>query len=327
MASAAGDPSTSVKDLCVNILEGCAKIQTLLLELKESLLRNDAAVRLHAAARGFLARRRAQVLHADRKATWMLPLSATAAEQQSQSGCPKDRLFPVRGMARLSLTGPARVISMTNRALIETNGDDNLIIEECTQIENMFKSESFVEHRRLYGERCALDIKYMVVMNAVEAQVEVTVLHLGARPLLEKGLGWWTPVIVAEGRMETEGGGGSPVTSSPGSDKSWQPSPRTPPDGDGDEWLLVSDEDADCENPVETHNYLDLYIEGSSEDNPVLGRKEKPATVGASRSWWKCSFGSDYHDMDKQVAELGEFAVVSVNVNWKSYKKKESLRE
>ena len=32
-----------------------------------------------------------------------------------------------------------------------------------------------------------------------------------------------------------------------------------------------------------------------------------------SCSWWKCSFGSDYHDMDKEVAELGEFAVVSVN--------------
>jgi hypothetical protein len=76
-----------------------------------------------------------------------------------------------------------------------------------------------------------------------------------------------TPVIVAEGkRMETEEGGGSSVTSSPGgSDKSRQPSPPTPPDGDedssestsigdGDEWL-VSDEDADCENTGETQNH------------------------------------------------------------------------
>ena len=69
MASAAGDPLASMKDLCANILEGCAQIQALLLKLKESLLRKDAAVRLQAAARGFLARRRAQALRADRKAT------------------------------------------------------------------------------------------------------------------------------------------------------------------------------------------------------------------------------------------------------------------
>jgi len=91
MASAVGDPLASAKDLCVHILDCCAQIQTVLLKLKESLLRKDAAVRLQAAARGFLARRRAQVLHADRKVTWMLPLSAREVEQQPQSGCPKDR--------------------------------------------------------------------------------------------------------------------------------------------------------------------------------------------------------------------------------------------
>jgi len=53
---------------------------------------------------------------------------------------------------------------------------------------------------------------------------------------------------------------------------------------------------------VETHNYLHVNIEGSSEDNPVLGQKEKKPALC---SWWKCSFGSDYHDMDKEVAELG----------------------
>jgi hypothetical protein len=37
MASAAGDPSTSVEDLCANMLEDCAKIKALLLKLKESL--------------------------------------------------------------------------------------------------------------------------------------------------------------------------------------------------------------------------------------------------------------------------------------------------
>ena len=103
MASVVGDPSTSWEDLCVNILEGCVQIQTLLLKLKESLLRKEVAVRLQAAAHGFLARRRAQVLHADRKATWMLPLSAREVDQQPQSGCPKDQLFPITVCVRCCL--------------------------------------------------------------------------------------------------------------------------------------------------------------------------------------------------------------------------------
>ena len=50
MASAAGDPLASAKDLCVDILDCCAQIQTVLLKLKESLLRKDAVVQLQAAA-------------------------------------------------------------------------------------------------------------------------------------------------------------------------------------------------------------------------------------------------------------------------------------
>ena len=60
MASAAGDPLASAKDLCVDILDCCAQIQTVLVKLKESLRRKDAAVRLQAAARGFMARRQAE---------------------------------------------------------------------------------------------------------------------------------------------------------------------------------------------------------------------------------------------------------------------------
>ena len=70
---------------------------------------------------------------------------------------------------------------------------------------------------------------------------------------------------------------------------------------------------------VETHNYLDLYIEWSSRDNPVLGQKEKQVL----RSWWKCSFGSSYHCMVEEVAELGNFGELSVKINWKSYTKRE----
>ena len=72
MASAAGDPS---EVLCANMLEGCAKLKALLLKLKESLLRDKAAVRLQAAARGFLARRQA-------RAALPLPLSVAMAQEQ-----------------------------------------------------------------------------------------------------------------------------------------------------------------------------------------------------------------------------------------------------
>ena len=67
MASAAGDPLASTKNLCVNILGCCAQIQTVLLKLKESLRRKDAAVRLQAAVRGFLARQRARLLRGTKR--------------------------------------------------------------------------------------------------------------------------------------------------------------------------------------------------------------------------------------------------------------------
>jgi hypothetical protein len=79
---------------------------------------------------------------------------------------------------------------MSSRALIEfelhaqgeneTDGDDGPIIEGCTELYNMHESKSFIRHKRLYGEKCALDIKYLVLMNAVEARVEVTVLRSAA---------------------------------------------------------------------------------------------------------------------------------------------------
>lgn len=70
---------------------------------------------------------------------------------------------------------------------------------------------------------------------------------------------------------------------------------------------------------VETQNYLDLYIEGSPGDNHVLGQHEKQVLC----SWWKCSFGSSYHRMVEEVAELDNFGELSVKINWKSYRKRE----
>ena len=67
MASAAGDPLASAKNLCADILDCCAKIQTVLLKLTESLRRKDAAVRLQAAVRGFLARQRARLLRGSKR--------------------------------------------------------------------------------------------------------------------------------------------------------------------------------------------------------------------------------------------------------------------
>jgi len=73
MASAAGDPLASAKDLCVDILDCCAQIQTVLLKLKESLRRKDAAVWLQAAVRGFLVRQRARLLRGTKRTNYLSP--------------------------------------------------------------------------------------------------------------------------------------------------------------------------------------------------------------------------------------------------------------
>ncbi|CAN6361434.1 unnamed protein product [Urochloa humidicola] len=204
------------------------------------------------------------------------------------------------GVARLPLLSPIRVIEMSSRALIEfelhalaeddTNGDGGPIIEGCTELYNMFESKSFIEHRRMYSERCALDIKYMVLINAVEARVEVKVLRLGAidggvnMRLLAKTSGFSEVIQLFRG--------------------------AAPEPGDVMSFVIA----------VETHSGFDLYIEGFPRDKHTVGQKPVPY------SWWKCGFASSYHRTDEEVAELGEFATVSVKVTWKSYLKKTSRR-
>ncbi|CAN6348167.1 unnamed protein product [Urochloa humidicola] len=201
------------------------------------------------------------------------------------------------GMARLSLRSPTRVISMVSQALIEfelcvqteDRPDDepkgDCLIEGCTEFTNFLSSKSYIEHRRLYGNNCALDVKLAVLINAVEARIDVEVLRLGAiasginLKVYAKTSGFREVIRLFEGAA---------------------PKP-------GDVMCFVV--------AVETHNYLDLYIEGSPGEN----QKEQ-----ALRSSWKCSFGSGYHCMDEQVAELGDFGEVSVKVNWKSYRKRQS---
>lgn len=202
-------------------------------------------------------------------------------------------------MARLSLISPARVIPMMSRALIEfelyvrtedqtedePRGD--CLIEGCTELTNFHSSKSYIEHRRLYGPSCALDVKFAVLINAIEARIDVEV-RLGASDInlkvYAKTSGFREVIRLFQ---DTAPKPGAVMT------------------------FVVA---------VERRNYLDLYIEGSPGDNPVPGQKEKQV----SRSWWKCSFGSGYHCMEEEVADLDIFGEVSVKVNWKSYKKRQS---
>ena len=109
MASATGDPSTSVEDCCANMLEDCAKIKALLLKLKENLRRDMAALRLQAAARGLLARRQA-------RAALALPLSAAAAQQQLQGSVSVDQLACHEALV-VADPAPARLCSRLRTVL------------------------------------------------------------------------------------------------------------------------------------------------------------------------------------------------------------------
>ncbi|GJN35270.1 hypothetical protein PR202_gb24022 [Eleusine coracana subsp. coracana] len=207
---------------------------------------------------------------------------------------------PKTGTGRLSLSSPARVISMTSRALIEfelhaqnedeINRDDDLIIEGCTELDNLFISKSCIQHRRLYGERCALDIKYAVLINAMEARVDIEVLRVPTHgvdlKVYAKTSGFSDVIRLFRGTV-----------SQVGLKKSFAVG-------------------------VEMCNDLDLFIDGYLIGNSVLDQKLQRG------SWWRCSFGSRYHGTVELVAELGDFAAVSVKVTWKTYEKRfeEQLR-
>ncbi|TVU49584.1 hypothetical protein EJB05_00898 [Eragrostis curvula] len=195
------------------------------------------------------------------------------------------------GVARLTLTSPARAISMPSRVLIEfelhahdeDQGDDNLIIEGCTEFEDMHESKSFMVHRRLYGEKCALDIKFLRLMNAVEARVDVEVLRLGAYPdginlkVYAKTSGFNEVIRLFHG--------------------------AAPDPGSAAMSFVVA---------AERRGGFDLYIEAAS---PILGQKPKQL------SRWQRRFLSAYHGTEEEVAKLGEFATVSVKITWRTYRK------
>ncbi|TVU49576.1 hypothetical protein EJB05_00889 [Eragrostis curvula] len=195
------------------------------------------------------------------------------------------------GVARLTLTSPSRAISMPSHVLIEfelhahgeDQGDDDLIIEGCTEFEYMHESKSFMVHRRLYGEKCALDMKFLRLINAVEARVDVEVLRLGAYPdginlkVYAKTSGFDEVIRLFRGAAPDPGSAAM-------------------------SFVVVA----------ERRGGFDLYIEAAS---PILGQKPKQF------SWWQRGFLSAYHETVEEVATLGEFATVSVKITWRTYRK------
>jgi hypothetical protein len=92
-------------------------------------------------------------------------------------------------VARLSLASPARGICITSHALFEfelcvrtedpseDEAKGDILIKGCTEITNMHGAESFVKTGRLYGDKCGLDVKFAVLVNAVQATVDVEILR------------------------------------------------------------------------------------------------------------------------------------------------------
>lgn len=168
----------------------------------------------------------------------------------------------------------------------KSDGDDDLIIEGCTELCNMTESKPFIQTRRLYGQRCALDITYLVLRNALEARLHIEVIRVPAHGInlkvLAKTSGFSNVIRLFKGTVMKVG-------------------------------FLVSFAIA-----VERGNYLDLYIEGSQIDDLTPVQKTR------QNEWWKCSYESRYHLEKDLVAELGDFAAVLVKISWKSYKKRSS---
>lgn len=163
----------------------------------------------------------------------------------------------------------------------KTDSDDDVIIEGCTELSNTHSSDSLIKNQRLYGQKCALDINYLVLINAVEARADIKVIRVPARGInlkvLAKTSGFSNVIRLFQGTVLEVGFSASFVVA------------------------------------VERRNFLDLCIEGSQRDD-VAPLQETQQYVG-----WQCSFGSCYHEVEDLVAELGDFATVSVKISWKSY--------
>ncbi|KAL6647557.1 hypothetical protein ACP70R_014994 [Stipagrostis hirtigluma subsp. patula] len=192
------------------------------------------------------------------------------------------------GMARLSLTSPARGICITSHVLLEfklcIRSDDppeddpkgDTLIEGCTEFSNLLKSDSFVQTGRLYGERCGLDLKFLVLINAVQATVYVEVLRAPTcglnLKLYAKTSGFSDVIRLFQGVAEIGHRFSSVVA-------------------------------------VMRHSHLDLCIKGSSIDKGLSQ---------LSCAEWKGSFDSCYHGTADKSVNLDDFTTISVKVTWKA---------
>ena len=193
-------------------------------------------------------------------------------------------------MARLTLCSPARGIGITSHVLFEfrlcvltevppENGHkDDLLIEGCAEFSNMMEIKSFVGNRRIYGEKCGLDVKFLLLTNAVQAFIDVEILRAPVCGLnlniYVKTSGFSDVIRLYRGTTEA----GRRLSS------------------------VVA---------VERCSYLDLRIEGNPKDDGGVFQKLPPSV-------WDNSFAACYHGMVDKVVNLDKSTTISVKITWKT---------
>ncbi|KAE8773116.1 hypothetical protein D1007_54788 [Hordeum vulgare] len=197
---------------------------------------------------------------------------------------------PKTGMARLSLTSPARGIGIRSRVLFEfklcicTEGPPedgpkgDLIIEGCTEFSNMYETKSSIQNRRLYGDKCSLDVKFAALVNAVQAFVDVKILRAPDCGLnlniYAKTSGYDDVIRLYQGVAEA----GCKISS------------------------VVA---------VVIRSCVYLRIEGTPKDD---GLSQKLLPCGA----WEDSFDTCYHGIVDKVVNLDEFTTILVKITWRT---------
>ncbi|CAM0153272.1 unnamed protein product [Urochloa decumbens] len=194
------------------------------------------------------------------------------------------------GMARLSLDSPARGICITSHALFEfelcvrtedpseDEAKGDILIKGCTEIDNVYETKSFVKTGRLYGEKCGLDVKFAVLVNAVQATVDVEILR--------------SPVCGFDLKLYAKTSGFNDVIR-----------------------LFEGATEAGCRLSsvvaVVRRSHLDLCIRGSSVDNGLS--QNLPY-----EEWKCRFHDASYHGTVSEKVDLFDSVTISVKVTWKA---------
>ncbi|CAL5078848.1 unnamed protein product [Urochloa decumbens] len=194
------------------------------------------------------------------------------------------------GMARLSLDSPARGICITSHALFEfelcvrtedpseDEAKGDILIKGCTEIDNVYETKSFVKTGRLYGEKCGLDVKFAVLVNAVQATVDVEILR--------------SPVCGFDLKLYAKTSGFNDVIR-----------------------LFEGATEAGCRLSsvvaVVWRSHLDLCIRGSSVDNGLS--QNLPY-----EEWKCRFHDASYHGTVSEKVDLFDSVTISVKVTWKA---------